>query len=238
MEIDLTESVAPIIVLTKVVGHWPFGNKKLYATYRWIVVASMFVYNLEQLVYVLLHIKDFEEVAAIIYRLLSTIAVMVKAYIFDRKFATVQEIVKLLEIRQFQPRNVKQKEILNLSVLTSNQLFYFISFTTFLVTVMVDSSPLLDNVKQLPSNAWFPYDYLSNKYYFATYVWQSIVLAYHGFTNVVLDVLFATLMMQIGAQCDLLNDKITNLGERCNGCDKKVLKDLHDCIEHHKLILV
>lgn len=182
------------------------------------------------------NLNDTEELTATIYNLLSTVAVIIKANLFHHNVNNIKKIVEMFELPEFQPKNAQQIKILQNGISLAKFVFYYFFITADLTLVMWLLFPILDGERRFPSNAWFPYDYLSAKYYTMTYIWQSIFIVYHALSNVCMDTLFAMLMVQTGAQCDALNDQVEHLG-RENEEFEVARDELGKCIHHHKLIL-
>ena len=237
MKLYLNRGVSPNILLCNIIGHWPFGNPMIYKIYTHFVMTGMYLYNLAGTMYLVKNIDDTEEATATIYNLLSTVAVIIKANIFHRNFKQIKSIVDMFKIEEFQPRNDEQCKLLKSGVFVARFVFFYFFITADLTLVMWISFPILDKERRLPSKAWFPYDYLSEEYYMPTYIWQSIFICYHALSNVGMDTLFAMLMVQTGAQCDALNEELSNLGKENANDSEAVHQDLRRCIVHHKLIL-
>ncbi|XP_064215124.1 odorant receptor Or1 isoform X2 [Tribolium castaneum] len=236
MYLDLNKGIADNTVLFRIMGHWPFGNPKLYRVYTHFVLINMYLYNLTSLINMLKNLDDTEEVTATIYNLLSTVAVIIKANIFHYHFNHVKTIVTMFESEAFQPKNKQQEKILKNGIFWARFIFYYFFLTADLTLVMWILFPIMDGERRFPSNAWFPYDYLSGRNYTLTYIWQSIFIIYHALSNVCMDTFFAMLMVQTGAQCDVLNNQVSLLGKESVDSDT-VRGELGKCIHHHKLIL-
>ncbi|RZB40219.1 7tm 6 domain containing protein [Asbolus verrucosus] len=209
MDMDLNKGVSANVLLFKVIGHWPCGNKKFYNIYTRFVMICMYLYNVSGLIYLFKNLDDAEEVSATIYNLLSTIAVVLKVNFFHENHEQVKNIVKTFQIEEFQPITDEQRKLLKSGIFLAKFIFYYFFITADLTLVMWLIFPILDKERRLPSKAWFPYDYLSSEYYIFTYIWQGIFICYHALTNVAMDTLFSILMIQTGAQCDILNVKVT-----------------------------
>lgn len=196
----------------------------------------MSIYNISQFIYLSQNMEDLQEASTTLYNFFSTVSVMMKMSIFDAKIRTIKHIIDTLQIEQFQPRNEEETKILKRAMFISKFLtFYFLS-TCCVVMFMWIFSPLMDHTRKLPSNAWFPFDYRAPEYYGLTYLCQGIVIIYFGTTNISLDTTFAAILVQIGGQCDVLNQRISNIGKNWKNTDE--LKEyFRDCINHHKIIL-
>lgn len=250
---NIMRSISPNILLFKVVGFWPCGNKFVYQKYSFLVIFLMVLYNASQVMYIVDNIDDYVEVSATAYNLLSTIGAVIKASIFLKKYHHIERVTALLKSELFRPLNDAQIRILNKGISLSRFIFFFFFIMADVTILLWTTFPMMGRQRRLPSNAWFPYDYLSSKYFVITYFCQSILVVYHALSNVSMDTLFAMLMVQISTQCELLSNTIINIskfaaddndneginntyGDNNNRVDR--LNDkLRICVLHHKLII-
>ncbi|RZC34872.1 7tm 6 domain containing protein, partial [Asbolus verrucosus] len=87
---------------------------------------------------------------------------------------------------------------------------------------------MLSKKFQLPLQFWYPYNTKSSPFYEITYLHQAISLFYTVMAIYNIDMLIAALMIFIGAQCDILSDKLRNFESN----------SLITSIKHHQEILI
>lgn len=217
MKVQLNRAVSGNLTLLKISSDWPCDNKTFYKLYQIFITINMYWYNITGFFHILKNINNTEEITATVYIFGSTLAVLVKQFFFRKNYTYLEKILEYFESQMFQPQCSNQIKILKQAIFLGKFVFYYFLSTALVTLMMWFLFPILDKKRRFPSNAWFPYDFLSSPYYEATYLWQAIFICYHALSNVGMDTLFAILMIQIGAQCDLLSDKFKKLGRYTTG---------------------
>lgn len=229
MYINLNKSLSENILFLKIISLWPTKNKKIYNLYKWFVIINLYLYNLAGIMYLWQNLNNVKEVTATVYNYFSTIAVIIKVHFFHSRFNCTEAALKIFEHVQFQPQNKKQRKILSSAVFQARFIFFYFCGTASIALACWIFIPMFDSKRGFPSKAWFPFDYFKSPFYEITYIWQSVFVFYHAAINVGMDPLFAMLMIIVGAQCEVLCNKLQNTKENNDG--------LKNCIIHHKLIL-
>ncbi|XP_045462111.1 odorant receptor 4-like [Harmonia axyridis] len=86
------------------------------------------------------------------------------------------------------------------------------SMCTLTVTMFL-MSPILLNQRKMPFEQWYPYSYESSPWFEITYLHQIIGTFLNSCTNVGVDTFSVGLMVVLGSQCELLEDKFLNFHE-------------------------
>ena len=85
--------------------------------------------------------------------------------------------------------------------------------------------------------AWYPYNAKVSPWYECTYFYQVATFGYVTPVGTNMDTLMAALMMYIGAQCDILCDKLRNLKILATESGTNVNRVIIHCVQHHRQII-
>ncbi|KAJ3663314.1 hypothetical protein Zmor_007610 [Zophobas morio] len=233
------------IYMLQLVGLWPKGAKRykpdcyqFYATtYTLLLMSSNSFF---QIINVFFVYQDLEALANTIFITCTAVMVAVKMYFFIQKVGLLKELMDILGTDLFQPISEKQVELVKPD-LKFWKIFYvgywFVVGTTVLFWCLF---PFLNNSvkdKQLPFMAWYPYNAKVSPWYEFTYFYQVATFGYVTPVGTNMDTLMAALMMYIGAQCDILCDKLRNLKILATESDTNVNGVIIHCVQHHRQII-
>lgn len=226
---DLVEAFKYNIILLKTMGLWIFPKNSLYTLFTCYVQSSLVFDSSFLIIYVAKNIGK-KNVTDTIYSLPGTLQVVMKAIWFRKNFVSIKQTLDNLNRTEFQPKNIRQEQILQKSLKLSSKVFWsFFSLVSAMISIWM-IIPLTKSGKVLPTKYWIPFDYKKAVIYELLYIFECACIILHGFSNVALDTFFAIAMVQIGAQCDLLCDAIKSMKEPF------MVKQLNERIYHYKLI--
>ncbi|RZC35283.1 7tm 6 domain containing protein, partial [Asbolus verrucosus] len=183
--------------------------------------------------------SNLEALTATIFVSLSDALVTLKIYYFVKNIRILKQLMRKLDDEVFQPRNVKQRALVqpSLNIWTATYIGFWVPAALTLTLWSV--FPILDKSVQqhrLPFAAWYPYDTKKSPFYELTYLHQVVSIWFLSTANLHMDTMLTALMMYIGVQCDILCDNLKNL-ENELGYRMGFKEKLIDCIKHHKEIL-
>ncbi|KAJ3663376.1 hypothetical protein Zmor_007651 [Zophobas morio] len=230
------------IVSMKLLGLWPKSVKgyrrDLYSVYsllslNLLINGHVFFQTLN----IFFVYTDIAAVTAIIFVILTEILTAVKVYYFVRNMKQLKEIMETLKEESFLPETQQQK-ILVQPGLNLWKFTYIVYHFPVLPTLTAWAIyPITDGSVQeyrLPFSAWYPFNTKISPYYELTYVYQIVSVWFLAIACLNMDTLVAALMMYVSRQCEILCDRVKNLGSE--GVDKYGQR-LLECIIHHKKIL-
>lgn len=229
--IDLSATISKLILMGIMVGCRPFNRSTpLYNMYKTFVILIITTFLLSEFGYVKTNFHDIEKVVKSCCMFLGYMGVNIRMYCFGKNFRLIEEINKdLSETTIFQPKNYKETKIIKEGLFLSNlilKLFLILINGTF---ILVESFAF--TVKQQPFGLWTPYN--SEKFFNITYFCQFIYGLNQVYSCVCIDSLFAIFTIQIGTQCDVLNNRIRDLDSDL----RETRINLIFCIEHHQKII-
>ncbi|KAF7274415.1 hypothetical protein GWI33_012923 [Rhynchophorus ferrugineus] len=174
--------------------------------------------------------------AAIGYVVFICLMGQLKSVLLFKNRAEFKKLILDLDQKLFRPIKLIEEQLVN------NTFAFFWKIKTALIVVSYISVtsllliPLFYEREQgLPIQAWYPFNESLTPNYQIVYVHQAIAIYYISSINIYVDVIVAGLCTFIGLQCDLLCQRLENVGEY--GTEKEIKKDFVDCINHHYTII-
>ncbi|KAJ3663422.1 hypothetical protein Zmor_007685 [Zophobas morio] len=228
------------IIMLKIAGLWPAGDEtykfNLYTLYA-IVSILTFVYghNFFQSFNIIYILDDLEALTATIFVSLTEMLAILKSYYLIQNMKILKQLMVTLNGEMFQPKNLRQKDIVEPSLNSWKMVYTVFSSMTMGAIFFWATFPFLDKSVQehrLPFLAWYPWNSKISPFYEMTYVYQMASVCFICIVNLNIDTLIAALNMYIGAQCDILCDDLRHIHEFAD-----VNARLISCVQHHKAIL-
>jgi hypothetical protein len=185
-----------------------------------------------------------KEVSKNLYNVPSITTSVVKNVMFRRNFAKVQEMFTVLKM-QHEKARLEDQQIVNREIafsdVTVKSCFYLVlvmSFTLFL-------APLMQEEPTLPLIIWLPFDYRAGSIVFGVvYSLDCLLFLYYAYTNVAADLFFYISSIQIGAQCDIVDNRLkkvteieTKMSEHGETPDNQMQEILVECVRYYNTIL-
>lgn len=231
--INLSKPIIHLLVLGTITGCRPFNKStpyyNLYKTFLILLFTSM---KLGQFFYILTNLNDIERLSIASCFFIGASGGVIKMYHLDRNFRLIAKISKELSKNvTFQPRNYIELRILKDGLFLSNRIYKLFRVLVTLTLIIYMSFPYAIKGNKLPIDIWTPYDL--QKFYKITYLGEIIYASIQVYGIVWIDCLFTVLTIQIGAQCQLLNYRISDLDSDLSETRMK----LTFCIEHHQEII-
>lgn len=222
-------------------GMWPKSNKYVCDKYLLYTILLLSVLSLGDIMFQtakILVLENIEELAEIIFVLLSKLGTLFKAIYVVKNIKTIKSLTHSMDANHlFQPKNQEQillvKPILKIWKISLIILWILttsgISFWTFF--------PITDkSYKQhrLPFACWYPYNTNKTPLYQITYFYQIASLIFMGLTTNCANFLTSSLCAFVGSQFDLMCNNIKDLGY----CSKpEIKKQLFKCMNHYNHVI-
>nr|XP_015833040.1 PREDICTED: odorant receptor Or1 isoform X2 [Tribolium castaneum] len=237
MNFDWKDTIKLNFLMMKIVGLWPKEKYKInFYTLYTLISVNLFIcgHVIFHTVAVFVVGRDLKHLIGALYMSLTETLLLVKICYFIKNSRLVKSLLTSLDGDIFQPKNEKQLELTNPSlifwkkvhksfaILVANTVFLFVS-----LPILSKSTKLY----RLPLEAWYPYNTQKSPNYEITYLYQFISTLFRGMASVSMDTFIAALNMYIGVQCDILCDNLRNLNET------NFMENLSLCIKHHKAIV-
>lgn len=213
VKLNLVEGFENLIMLLKIVGCWSFPNENVYKVYKFFMLLIGCLFTMTSAIFVFKNvqldpIKSYETS-------FFTIAVFeanVKHILFRKNFKKIEEAWKLIQQKEFQPRNHEQKKLLEEYIKIEKNIFK-IYFSVFLIcmVVAVTGAILLNKGNDFPTNHWVPFDYHKSVLFQILFVFFTFALIVCTFTNCSIDACFYLCLLHIISQCILLSNTLRNV---------------------------
>lgn len=232
MEIDLEESVSRTITILKYVQVWPYSNSKIVKFFKVFVFTSMFLNTFTQYVFVYRNRDELEKISMALLLVIACTLANIKTVLFQLVFPKIKPTIEQLSNKAYQPKNERQTNILRQGLRLSNLVQVFALGIVISTLSVLYLGPVLSHWTILVFPAGLPYDPFEPVVYWITISWQSFAAFVTLISTISLDVLFWCLMLQIGAQCDVICVKILDLEKSGN-----LRQDSHHIVSHHQLII-
>ncbi|RZC39486.1 7tm 6 domain containing protein, partial [Asbolus verrucosus] len=233
------ESTIKMNIFTlKVVGLWPKSGEvykfNLYTIYMLICVGFFILFSVFcQVMHVVLVHTDLEALSEPMYISLTKTLASMKAFYLMISLKKIKKFMRTLNGHFLQLKNHQRGTIEPSLLIWKGTCLSFWILTLGTISLWCVFPILDESVKQsrLPFPAWYPYNTKETPFYEITYVHQVIGVFCTATADLSMDTLIAAFMMFIGAQCDILCNKLRNM-EAKNFKERFV-----ECIEHHKAIV-
>ncbi|KAJ3621554.1 hypothetical protein MTP99_003671 [Tenebrio molitor] len=231
------------MLMLKLTGQWCFKTEFFYKLYKHLLSLVLVMNYLSMVGSALLNFQD-KEVSKNLYNVPSITTSVVKNVMFRRNFAKVREMFILLKM-QHEKARLEDQQIVNREIafsdVTVKSCFYLVlvmSFTLFL-------APLMQEEPTLPLIIWLPFDYRAGSIVFGVvYSLDCLLFLYYSYTNVATDLFFYISSIQIGAQCDIVDNRLkkvteieTKMSEHGETPDNQMQEILVECVRYYNTIL-
>jgi hypothetical protein len=231
------------MLMLKLTGQWCFKTEFFYKLYKHLLSLVLIMNYLSMVGSAVLNFQD-KEVSKNLYNVPSITTSVVKNVMFRRNFAKVQEMFTVLKM-QHEKARLEDQQIVNREIafsdVTVKSCFYLVlvmSFTLFL-------APLMQEEPTLPLIIWLPFDYRAGSIVFGVvYSLDCLLFLYYAYTNVAADLFFYISSIQIGAQCDIVDNRLkkvneieTKMSEHGETPDNQMQEILVECVRYYNTIL-
>lgn len=227
-----------VIFFLKVLGLWPAGDGTykldIYTVYTFIVVAIFGLIHVGCHAMNIYFVRDdLKSVIGITYVIMMEYLGTLKIYLVITNMSVLKKCMLMIESDWFQPKNRKQKLLIEPSIKIWKIICTSLFFTAGASNIFWMLYPLLDSSekRRLPFAIWYPYDATHSPFYEFSYILQFLNTTYLLLAHFNVDALIAGFNVFIGCHFDLLKDDLKNVSK------KRANKDVIDCVLHHHKLL-
>lgn len=169
------------------------------------------------------------------YTVMAELVAPLKLIIFRKNFNKIMSTLNILNLDCFQPKNVKQKHILQKAInLARNLHFAYFCILCFVLFMLYFPNYLL---KKLSLLVWVPFDYNQPIYYEVVFIYTVVGGACCAYSSISIDSFLWISWIQIKSQLMCVCDTLRNLKKisKHRGEQKKTI--LLNCVQHYNAIL-
>ncbi|CAH1379837.1 unnamed protein product [Tenebrio molitor] len=231
------------MLMLELTGQWCFKTEFFYKLYKHLLSLVLIINYLSMVGSAVLNFQD-KEVSKNLYNVPSITTSVVKNVMFRRNFAKVREMFTLLKM-QHEKARLEDQQIVNREIafsdVTVKSCFYLVLATSFTLFL----GPLMQEEPALPLIIWLPFDYRAGSIVFGVvYSLDCLFFLYYAYTNVATDLFFYISSIQIGAQCDIVDNRLkkvteieTKMSEHGETPDNQMQEILVECVRYYNTIL-
>lgn len=226
---DPTEAIHSVILAFKICGIWPakYRFRNLYLIYGF---CFQFAFSFAYCGFKLLNFvfkTNMDQVTVIIFEAFAEMALWVRVINFVANFKSITDCLDVIKSLTCQNEEELRFYKKRFTMFTKIMRFYLgcASFACFFSL----SAPFFSEKTMLAYPAWYPLDWENNRtHYWIAYTYQFVGMLFLAHTLVLLETYHIYLMITIGAQLDILAQRLRNMGTQ--------YLDLPDAVRQEKTL--
>lgn len=213
LKYDPTEPIHSVITLFKVCGIWPiqYRFRNLYLIYGF---CFQFAFTFAFCGFKLLNFvfkTNMDQVTVIVFETLAEISLWVRVINIIVNFESIRNCLDLIKLFTFQNEDELRFFKTRLRVFTKIMRFYAVCASFACLFSL--SAPFFTDKPMLAYPAWYPLDWQNNRTHFwIAYTYQFVGILFLAHTLVFLETYHLYLLIAIGAQLDILSQRLRDIG--------------------------
>lgn len=210
---DPTEPIHSVITIFKICGIWPknYRFRKLYFIYGFVF---QFAFTFAFCGFKLLNFyfkTNMDLVTVIIFETLAEISLWVRVINFVVNFDSILHCLSAIKL--FKCRNEGEVMFYKKSLQLFTKVMRFYAGCASFACFFSLAAPFFADKPMLPYPAWYPLDWQNNNTHFwIAYTYQFVGILFLAHTLVLLEAYHIYLLISIGAQLDIIAQRLRDIG--------------------------